>query len=497
MINKEIGLSKFVLATLGSFLVGIFMADLFKMDFGWLVGIIIGIIIALVVFWQEVYYRLIIFGLIGLMLGIGYYHWWDYRENKKVLVYGNQLSVIGMVSEPPTISGAKQNIIIAYNKTKILIQAPRYPEFRYSDVLDIQGTIQNPAEIEPFDNFNYGEYLLHRGIRGLIQNPGSIIFANQNASQLPRLGWLQVRFYKIIYFIGDKFQESLNKILPEPYAALQSGLILGSKTSNIPDSLTSAFNRAGVTHIIAVSGFNVTVIISALALTIAIFSRRWAFWGSLIAVIIFVILTGATASVVRAGVLAMLVAYGKSIGRRPYYPVLISFVAMVMLLFNPYALKSDISFQLSFLAFAGLIFLAPKLGELKFLKFLPQKIRQIFCETMSAQIAVLPILLYNFGILSIVAPLANILILLIVPYAMLLGFIAGLAGMIWLVLGKIVGLAAWVLLKYIIVVVEFLSRLNFAAVTIKTNEWWWMVLYYAIIILVIKQSQSSKLKIKN
>lgn len=485
MINKEIGLSKFVLATLGGFLVGVFIADFLRIDFGWLIGIIIGIIIALVVFWQDIWYRLIIFGLIGLVLGIGYYGWWDWRENQKNLAYGQQLTTNGIVTERPEINGAKQNIIISYNQTKILIQAPRYPEYKYADTLEIKGKIQNPAEIEPFDNFDYGQYLLHRGIRGLIQNPESTSLTK--TPPLPKWSNLQVWFYKIIYFIGDKFQTSLNKILPEPYAALQSGLILGSKTSNIPDSLTSAFNRAGVTHIIAVSGYNVTVIISALAILLMMFSRRWAFWGSLIAVLIFVILTGATASVVRAGVLSMLVAYGKSIGRRPYYPVLILFVAAVMLLFNPYALKSDVSFQLSFLAFVGLIFLAPKLGEIKILKFMPEKIRQIFCETMSAQAAVLPILLYNFGILSIVAPLANILILPLVPLSMLLGFIAGLAGIVWLWLGKIAGLVAWLLLKYIIVVVEFLSRLHFAAINIKTSEWFWIPIYYFIIIILIRQ----------
>lgn len=477
----RLGLSKFVLVVLGSFLVGVFIADLFKLDFGWLVGIIIGIVITLIVFWQDIWYRLIIFGLIGLFLGIGYYQWWDYKENQKTLTYNQQMTITNaMVSERPDINGAKQNIIVIYNSTKILIQTSRYPEYKYADTIEIKGTIKNPAEIEPFDNFDYGEYLLRRGIRGLVQNPEYI-----NLLPPPR-GWsLQVGFYKIIYFIGDKFQVSLNKILPEPYAALQSGLILGSKTSNIPDSLTSSFNRAGVTHIIAVSGYNVTVIISALAILLMAFSRRWAFWGSLIVVLMFVILTGATASVVRAGVLAMLVAYGKSLGRRPYYPVLILFVATVMLLFNPYALKSDISFQLSFLAFAGLIFLAPKIGDIKILKFIPNRIRTIFSETMSAQIAVLPILLYNFGILSIVAPLANILILPIVPASMLLGFIAGLGGIIWLSLGKILGLVAWVLLKYIIVVVEFLSRLSFAAVTIKTSDWWWMVIYYLLVSILI------------
>lgn len=454
------------------------MASWTPLDLWWCAGIISGLIIGLILFWPDQLWRWVFFCLLGLFLGLSYYYLYDNIQNRKIIEYGNT-PIIGMVVERPEIDGAKQKIVVSYQKTKILVQAGRYPEYKYGDVLEIKGIIQNPAEIEPFDNFDYGKYLLHKNIRGLIQSPETIIVTPAKSNNI------KILFYKGIYWVGDKFQTSLNKILPEPYAALQSGLILGNKASQISDSLNSAFNRAGVTHIIAVSGYNVTVIISALAIILATFSRRWAFWGSLIAVLIFIILTGATASVVRAGVLAMLVAYGKTLGRRPYYPVLILFVAVTMLLFNPYALKSDISFQLSFLAFAGLIFIAPKFEEIKLLKFIPVKFRQIFSETMSAQISVLPILIYNFGLISIVAPLANILILPIIPASMLLGFIAGLAGIIWLELGRIVSLVAWVLLKYIIVAVEFFSRLNFAAISFKTTEWFWIPIYYILILILI------------
>lgn len=326
--------------------------------------------------------------------------------------------------------------------------------------------------------------MLKRGIRGTIQNPESIKKVGVNRNNIKTV------FYSSIYWLGGKFRESINNILPEPEASLGRGLILGDRT--LPDSLNSVFNRAGVTHIIAVSGYNVTIIISALALSLMFFGRRAAFWGSFIAVAIFVVLTGAAASVVRAGVLAMLVAWGKSIGRRPYYPILVLATAVLMLLFNPYALVNDISFQLSFLAFIGIVAVAPKIGEIKILKILPIKIRQIFCETISAQAMVLPILIYNFGILSIVAPLSNILILLAVPWAMAFVFTAGLFSLIVLQVGKIIGLLSWVLLKYIIIVAEFFSKLSFAAVLLKTNEWWWIPLYYILIIIWLRYNKKQK-----
>lgn len=490
----QIGKTKFTIGTLSGFLVGIFLASWVLLDLWWCIGVAAGLIIGLILFWKDVLWRWVLLCLLGLFLGLGYYYGYEINQNQKILTYNQQLTIANaMVVERPEINGTKQNIIVSANKTKILVQTSRYPEYKYSDVLEIKGTIQNPAEIKPFDNFNYGEYLLHRGIRGLIQNPESISISRTNIE--PTGLNIKVGFYKIIYFIGDMFRQSLNQILPEPEASLARGLILGDRT--LPESLNSAFNRAGVTHIIAVSGYNVTIIISALAILLMALGRRMAFWGSLAAVLIFIILTGAAASVIRAGILAMLASWGKLLGRRPYYPVLILVTAVLMLLFNPYALVSDISFQLSFLAFVGIVFVAPRIGEIKFLKKFPEKIVQIFSETISAQILVLPILIYNFGLFSIIAPVANILILIVVPTAMALVFTSGLAAMAWLGLGKLIGLASWLILKYIIVVAENLSKLSWAAISLKTSEWWWIVLYYAIIILLIKQAKSLKLKAKN
>lgn len=473
---KTIGKSRFVLGFLGAVICGIFLGDKIIIDFGWTMGIIGGLIIAIILFWREKFRLLIFVTLLGLFFGLFYYHYWDFRENKKVLTYNQAVTIDTWISQKPVQDSADQKITIDYQKTKIQITIPKYPEFSYGDKLEIKGTIKNPAEIK-FDpgEFNYGNYLLKKGIRGEVKNPESI----------KKVGTTGKIITKIIYKIGDKFEGTLNQVLAEPYAALQAGIILGAKR-NIPDSLMSAFNRDGLTHIVAVSGYNLMIVVSALALIFTPFSRKFAFWGSIIFIIFFTILTGAPASVLRAAVLAILVLWCKILGRRPYYPILILFAGVLMLLFNPYALKNDLSFQLSFLAFIGLTMLSPKISNIRFVNKPPNIIKTAFSETMSAQILVLPILLLNFGILSFVAPLANILVLPTVPTSMFLGFLAGGLGIIYLPLGRIIGLLAYLILKYIIVVTEFLSRFSFSAVTLKTNDWWWLPIYYLIIYLIFR-----------
>lgn len=388
------------------------------------------------------------------------------------------MAISGQVSAPPQIKPTKIQAIINYQNTQILVILPRYPEFAYGDVISFDGLIQDPKSIKIMDNFSYGQYLLDKNIRGLVQNPENVKKTGNNGSKV----------YKAIYVVSQKFQDSLARILPEPYASFQAGLILGNRTTQIPDSLTSAFNRTGTTHIIAVSGYNITIIISVLALCFALVSRKFSFWATLILIGIFIVMTGASASVIRAGLLGGLSAWGRLEGRRANHLILLLFTAFAMILFNPFQLHGDVSFQLSFLAFVGLIYVSPIISNLKIVAKLPDIIKTVMAETLGAQVAVLPILVYNFGIISLVAPIVNILVLPTVPLSMLLGFIAGLGGMIWLKLGQIMATVAYILLKYIIVVVEGFSQLSWAAIIYKSTEWWWIPIYYMMIIVAINKN---------
>lgn len=486
----QIGRSKFTIGFLLAFLVGLFLARFFNISF-LVLGIFLSLtLVWLYLFWDRITFRLSLFCFLGLFLGLGYYYFYNNWQNRHTLNYQTKQEIEGQIVELPQIKPTKIQVVLKYGKTKILVNLPRYPEYNYGDTLKFEGIIENPAEIKSFDGFDYGQYLLDKNIRGLVNNPEKITAHVPNGCT--KWSCLEYSFLKIIYSVGQKFQESLSRILPEPYASFQAGLILGNRTTQIPDSLTSTFNRTGTTHVVAVSGYNITIIISILALCFALFSRRAAFWATLISISIFIIMTGGSASVVRAGILGGLAAWGKLEGRRVNYLILILATAFAMLLLNPYQIHGDIGFQLSFLAFAGIVYIAPIIDNLKIMAILPSILKNILAETLGAQIAVLPIIIYNFGLVSLVAPIVNILILPVVPLAMFLGFVAGLGGLIWAELGQILAYPSWLVLKYIILVVESAAKIPWAAIVLKTKEWWWIPIYYVVIIYLIQNKKLAK-----
>ena len=470
---NNLGLSRFVLGFLVSFIIAIYLGDKLVLPLYLATIIIVVMIVAGYFLWRNKIALLVLISLGAFVLGLAFYHFYDNIQNQQVIIYNQKIQISGVVKQIQP-SDKYQQLVVGYNNTKILVQAPMYPKYQYGDKLSFLGEIQDPKTLK-FKDFDYGNYLLKHGIRGLVKNPENIVASGFGGN----------RIAAAIFKVGDSFQTTLNKLLPEPMSTLMIGLIVGLK-QDLPDSVTSAFQRTGLSHVTAVSGYNVTIIIIWISFLLMLVSRKISFVGTILATVIFVIISGASASVIRAGILAILVLSCKNIGRRPYYPILILFVAFVMLLVNPYALKNDISFQLSFLAFVGLLMLSEPIANIKSLQFIPESFRKVVAETLGAQILVLPILIYNFGIVSIIAPLANVLVLPAIPFTMLLGFITGIGGMIYYEFGKLLADLAWVPLKYILVVVENFSKLSWAAVSLNYKVWWWIPLYYLAIWIIVK-----------
>lgn len=466
--------SRLVIATLASIVVGTFFGDLIHLDIWWLVGIIFGLILALIIVWQEIVnFRLGFLILIGLMIGLAYYNFYDIHQNTIKLSYSQESIIEGQVVGHPNFSGARAQYVLRVSGTKIQLTTSRYPEYHYGDILRFKGGIQKSSD-----------YLFHQGVVGQTQGEESVEKIGNHGNAAIRM----------IYNIRDKFEQSLNKSLNEPFASFAAGLVLGSKR-NIPDSLMTDFNRTGTTHIVAVSGYNLTIVMVWIALFLGIFSRGLKFWGSLVIITAFVIMTGAPASVVRAGILAGLVLLGHFEGRRINMTILLLVVATLMLFLNPYALKFDIGFQLSFLSFAGLVYLGPLISKLRLIKSFPDFIKMTFSETMAAQLMVLPILIYYFGRVSIVSPIVNILILWLIPVTMALIFLIGVSGLVWISLGQILGYLGWLLLKYIIIVVETFSKISWASWQIKTESWWWLIIFYCVLGLIIYQYRNLRKKV--
>jgi len=189
-----------------------------------------------------------------------------------------------------------------------------------------------------------------------------------------------------------------------------------------------------------------------------------------------VILAGASSSVVRAGIMGSLGLIALNIGRLYAITNALAFTAVVMVFVNPLVLHFDVGFQLSFLALMGLVYLTPMLEP--YFERIPKTINKYLIPTIAAQIFTLPILLLNFDRLSLVAPLANLLILPVIPLAMLFGFLTGIVGMIFAPLAMPLAWITWGILTYIIKIVEFISRIPLASLEINYFSIFLAALYY-------------------
>ena len=248
----------------------------------------------------------------------------------------------------------------------------------------------------------------------------------------------------------------LEAVLPAEHAALASGLLLGER-AEFTDEFEEAMRQSGTTHIVALSGYNIAILVLVIC---GVFSYLWnrkvAFYLSLLVIPGFVVMTGAAPSVMRAGIMGFLLLLAEN-QSRPYSPRnAVTLTALGMILFNPRVGVDDVGFQLSFAALLGIVYLYPFL-ERKFKiqseGFLSWKKNAL--QTASAQIAVLPILLFTFGFFSPVALVSNVLILEFIPITMLFSFVTTILGFVSFHLSLIAGWISSVFLGYEVFIIKF------------------------------------------
>lgn len=259
--------------------------------------------------------------------------------------------------------------------------------------------------------------------------------------------------------IRRNFVAGAQSALPEPLAPFVMGLLVGQR-STLPEEVKEDFRTVGLTHIVAVSGYNLTIILQASRRLFGKRSKRLATLLSLALIGVFLLLAGASASIVRAAIVSMLSIMATYYGRS-FKPLnLILLAAIITAWANPIYLWSDLSWHLSFLAFYGVMILAPLIqARWQQVKWHQTLIGSVALETICAELMTLPFVLHIFGQMSRVGLLANVLVVTLVPLAMLLGVVSGLAGML---IGAFAGWITWpavILLNYMLDVAHVLAHL--------------------------------------
>lgn len=378
---------------------------------------------------------------------------WIFSFDDNDLNFGEQ-KFVGCIQEVDIRDqNVKYTLRIEDFDARVLFTAEKYPLYEYGDCLEILASIEAPGE---FLDFDYGAYLSVRDIYGIVSFPRSVRFVGVKTN------W----FFEIVYLVRKEVLNRLNRIFPEPVSSFMAGLIVGSR-KGISANLMQNFNAAGLTHILAISGYNITLIILIVGKMLGFLARGKRIFWSIVFIILFVILVGASASVVRAALMGIISVISLWFGRKYFVLRALFFSGFLMVLWSPQTLFFDVSFQLSFLATLGIILFAERIE--KFLQKVPEFfiIRENLKMTLCAQILTLPIILMNFGQISLVSIFANLLVLPFIPFAMMFGFLAFILSFISFDLALGVGFFGYLILEFVTFVVSFFGGLDFAYIEIS------------------------------
>jgi competence protein ComEC len=433
--------------------------------------IIVAVAFLAAIFWFSKWKVLAIL-TIFIIIGAGYYRWDDFRFNDIKIIFNQEVNFRGLVVDDPQHSFGSQTLtiqLIQPYQGKISARLKLYPQYHYGDELIFLGEIEK----SPNKKFN-----------GLV---------NFSQVQLEKSG-LGSPIKAALFKFKNSVADSYSKILAPKQAALLAGLNFGER-GGFNQEFKKAMSLSGTTHLIALSGQQITII-SALIIGLLgyFFSPFLTAIFTLLIILSYVAMTGFELSVVRAAIMGAVVLVGKLAGRIYDPRNSIVLAALIINLFNPKSLVFDLGFQLSFLAILGIIYLLPALRKLLKFKEGPGFLswRENFLMTLSAQLATAPFLIIYFNNFSPLALIANIMILMIIPLTMFLGFLIGFIYFVSYYLALVLGGLVSLFLNYEIFIINFFAKI---AWPINPNLNLGIILiYYLILIgLIVWQRKSGKI----
>jgi len=380
--------------------------------------ILTGLIPLSLLFFLRQYKKLIILTSLCLIVffgGVSYFESSLPAADETCLQFYNgrgAVEIRGMVNSDPEVRDKSTHLRLSAREIKLdkewreisgtaLLFVPRYPAYSYGDMFLVTGELETPSQL---DDFDYKDYLAHQEIYATMLYPAIEIIETGKGS-IP-LEW--------VYSVRNRLSQTMAKILPEPQASLAQGIILGIR-GNIPSPLKDSFSRTGTTHLLAISGLHLAIVAGILlGIGIWLFGRRhnYYIWLPLVTIWLFALITGMHAPVIRGAIMVTLFLATELLGRQRSAITALALAAAVMVGISPQILWT-VSFQLSFLAMAGLIFIFPSLqaigrkavkatlGEDRPAASIANIITDSFSVTLGAIIAVWPITSASFHLLAL------------------------------------------------------------------------------------------------
>ncbi|MFA5643947.1 MAG: ComEC/Rec2 family competence protein [Patescibacteria group bacterium] len=422
--------------------------------------------------------------------------------------YDYEFKIFGGVINDPEIKNDKQKIklkiicgqdnLANFFKLEgnILLSSFLYPTYSYGDYLEVEGQYLEPGLI---DDFNYSLYLKRYKITAVAYYPkikkiDLLELQNFSNDSLPSICFsnnfftkLRIYFLNYIYDFKSKTAEKFNLFLSVDSSAILKGMILGDK-SDLTTENREIFSRAGLSHIIAISGLHISLLCSLL-LSLLLFiglSRKSSFYLSVLFLFLYLILIGFPASAIRASIMGFFSFLAIYMGRVGNLVNALFLTLLILLLVNPYLVFVDIGFQLSFLAVLGIIYFHPLVKDAILSKInMKIKIREsiidIISLTISVQLITAPILISNFEQFSLIAPISNLLVLFLLPIIISLSIIALIISFLIPFLAQFVYFFIELFLRYIYLVAVWSIKIPGASINIANWSLFLSIIYYFLL----------------
>lgn len=384
-----------------------------------------------------------------------------------------ELPVTGVVAAYPELSPVSSRFTVRTDAGTLLVRGVPGLRAQYGDEVEVSGRFRGLTQEDA--------YFRSQGVDGIVDRGMVRILSHGNGSQV----------YAVIYRFRETVEKEIGRQYPEPEAGLLAGLLVGAKSS-LPAEVMTALQNSGLTHIIAISGYNITLLCTVLSTLLFWVPLRWRYIPSILIISAFTVLTGASGSAVRAAVMGILGLTALQTGRIQTMRLTILWAAALMTAWNPLQLCHDASFQLSFVALLGVTEIAPAMQ--KYFTKIPEKfgIREFVVITTSVHIATVPIIAFLFGRTSLVSPFSNLFAPAAVPYATLIGAVSLMIGALNETLGLLVAHVADLPLKWILFTAQFWGSLPFASHDMQLSAGMMAAWYAGVIVLVTRHTAAEE-----
>jgi len=452
-----------------SFCIGIIIANIITTNILIILFILLLLIFILVFIFLSNKSVVLSLGLFILFLLIGSFRLFVFRSvtEGKNCVYrfnGQEVLLEGKVdqkmSDRKYVIKPNKIVLVKYNNTisklrgKVIVKTDSRIRLSNNNVITIRGILKEP---EDFDGFSYKSYLKIKGIYSIL-SVDKIVNVSENGKKVS-IDELKIGKEKLV--------NDINEILSVNNGSLLSGIVFGGNES-MSEEFENALSRTGTTHIIAVSGYNINVLITSINFLNILINRRRLTIITIVFIFLFTCFVGVgNIPVVRAGLMGISLMISRLVGKKGAILVSLSLTIAILLLFNPLIYKL-LSFQLSFLSTISLIFFSSVIKNK--IKFIPEFLREDVASTLSAILFTIPVTLGNFGEISIIAPITNLLVLPAIPFITVFGFVFIIVLIVFEPLARILSYPLWLVIEYITNVIYKFSELEIAVVRINERR---------------------------